>query len=102
MKMADEYRFVTGGRPEMYIRATSAKVCAAKREHDQPERRAIQRPAPTQPAEHGETEGGEVEPLAIEERAPIVEPGFEGRVGLGSFPAAADLPAAPSSCAPRD
>src|SRR5579872_4518085 len=27
MNTADEYRFVTGGRPEMYIREASAKVC---------------------------------------------------------------------------
>ena len=30
MKLAEEYRLVTGGRPEMYMRATSANVWMAK------------------------------------------------------------------------
>ncbi len=29
MKIAEEYRLVTGGRPWMYMRETSPKVCTA-------------------------------------------------------------------------
>ena len=49
MKIAEEYRLVTGGRSWRYIRETRAERVNRKREQQNVKCRTVERPAPPEP-----------------------------------------------------
>ena len=85
MYMAVAYRLVIGGRPEIYIRATSPNVWTKNVTAISQKRGAIERHAPAQPGQHGEAERREVEPLAKRKWSEMIEPGFERRIGFAQL-----------------
>ena len=68
MKMAEEERLVTGGRPEMYMREIRPSVWMTDGEEDRDGRGAAKRDAGEEPREAGQHERGEVERDALGER----------------------------------